>query len=110
MDIYENLGQAVLGTAIADVLTLAGTARAVVSTIAVCNQGTAVATFHLAHAIAGATDHPKQYLYSGGTINPSDTAALTLGATLGTADVMRAKASVGGSAVSINFYGCRLPA
>ena len=91
----------------AGVLTAAYTVPAatttVVSTITVCEQAGVATSFRLSAAVAGAADTPSQYLVYNAPLKANETLALTLGITLGIADVVRVS-SLGGS-VSFNLFG-----
>ena len=76
---------------------------AVLSTITVCNQSTANATYRLSVQKANATIAANAFLIFDTTVLAKDTAALTLGITLGATDVLSANCSIAN--VSINVFG-----
>lgn len=73
-----------------------------VSTLSVCNRGTAT-TFRVSMAVAGAADDVKQYLYYDLPIGANDTFLATIGITLGETDVVRCYAA--SDNVSFNLFG-----
>lgn len=105
-DTIKVLAQSALSaTTLTDVYTVPGATTTVVSSVTICNRGTAT-TFRLSVAIAGGADANAQYLYYDLAIPANDTFALTLGVSLGAADVLRAYA--GSANVSVNVFGVEL--
>ena len=99
-----SLGQAALpATTLTSILTVGGSATAVLSSLVVCNRGGTATTLRVSHAIAGAVDAVGQYLYYDLPIPANDTFAASLGVTLAATDVIRAYAGNGN--LSINLYG-----
>lgn len=82
--------------------TVPASTQAVVSTITVCNQGAAT-TFRISVAIAGAADTAAQYIAYDVAIGANETAYVTIGATLGAADVIRVYNAA--ATVSFNAFG-----
>lgn len=100
-DATKVLGQAALAaTTLTDIYTVPGATSAVVSTVYICNRGSAATSFRLSVAIAGAADANAQYLYYDVPIPGNDTFALTVGLTLATTDKLRAYAGNGNLSVS----------
>ena len=81
---YKILGQ-VQGTAAvgtyADLYTVPSSTSAVVSTVTICNQAAADATYRLAVA-ATSTPATAEFIVYGGTVKANDTVTLTLGLTM----------------------------
>lgn len=86
--------------------TVPGATQAVVSTVTVCEQAGAPATYSIAVAIAGAFDTPAQYICFNGPLFANETKAVTIGITLGAGDIIRVKDSTGN--VSFNAFGVEL--
>lgn len=83
--------------------TVPGATQAAVSTIVICNQATSSATYRLATRVAGAALEGKQYQCYDTVIAANDSIALTLGITLGAADVLTVRSS--SATVSFTAYG-----
>lgn len=75
--------------------TVPGATSAVVSSIAVCNQGAGLTTFRISVAPAGAADTASQYLYHDVSITNGDTFIATIGITLAATDVVRVQCANG---------------
>jgi glucose-6-phosphate dehydrogenase assembly protein OpcA len=98
--VYKVLGQSNPSATTATTLyTVPSATQAVVSTIVVANLAATVATFRIACRVAGATLANSQYVAYDITVGASDSTALTLGITLGAADVI----TVYGSTSTITF-------
>ena len=85
---YKNLSSVAATAGVTNYNTLYTTrasTTAVLSTVAVCNQGAASATFRLAIDDAGGTSAPSaaEFIVYDAAIAPNDTIFLTIGATLG---------------------------
>lgn len=90
----QVLGQLNPGAAaLTAVYTVPAATQAVVSTISVCNRGSADAMFRVSVAVAGAADTARQYLYYDLPLAGNDTFVATVGIALGAGDVVRAYAS-----------------
>jgi hypothetical protein len=76
---------------------------AVISTLTICNQAAASATFRVAVRPAGATLAAVHYVAYDVTVGALDTTALTLGLTLATTDVVTVYAST--ATISFHAYG-----
>lgn len=101
---YKVLGQSIpSANTLTSVYTVPGGNSAVISTITICNQSTANATYRLAVQKGGAAIAANAYLIYDTTVLAKDTAALTLGITLGATDVLSANCSI--SNLSINVFG-----
>jgi hypothetical protein len=76
----------------ADLYTVPSAKEAVISTLTVCNHGTATAEYDLKVRPAGATAADVHILAAGVALSPNDTAFITAGIALGTADVVTVEA------------------
>lgn len=91
---FKVLGQSNPSATTATTLyTVPSLTQAVVSTIVVANLAASSATFRIAIRVAGATLANSQYIAYDVTVGASDSTALTLGVTLGAADVITVYAS-----------------
>lgn len=97
---YKVLGQSNPSATTATTLyTVPSATQAVVSTIVIANLTSTAATFRVAIRVAGATLANSQYVAYDITVGASDSTALTLGITLGAADVI----TVYGSTANLTF-------
>ena len=80
--------------------------EAVISTIVVCNQAGADATFRIAVRPDGATLAAQHYLAYDVTVGASDSTTLTLGITLDATDVVTVYAS--SATLSFNAFGSEI--
>lgn len=85
------------------IYTVPATNSAILSTITVCNRGTANAVFSLAVRPAGESIADKHYITYETFLPNKDTIYLTLGLALSATDVLSANVST--SDVSIGAYG-----
>jgi len=90
------------GTALTDLYTVPSDKQAVISSLTVCNYGTASYEYDLRVRPGGASAADIHYLASGVLIPPNETAFITAGIALGTADVLSVQAT--GSAVSFMAF------
>lgn len=91
---YKVLGQANPSATTNTALYTVGAGKsATVSSITVCNQGATTATYRVAVRVNGETIGAKNYLAYDVSIPANNTDALTLGVTLGAADVITVYAS-----------------
>jgi hypothetical protein len=114
---YKVLGQCEpSANTLTALYTVPAATQAVVSTIVICNKGSA-ALFRIAVRIAGATvgspdsDHTApdaSYVVYDTYINPRDTVTLTLGITLGATDVISVRATT--ADVSFSAFGAEITA
>ena len=96
---YKVLGQvSTASNTTATLYTVPSTSSAVISTIAVCNQGNTT-TFFLAVQPAGATLAPKHYINYNTTLPSNDTMTISIGITLAPTDVI----SVRSTSTSVSF-------
>jgi hypothetical protein len=86
-----------------DVYTVPGSTNTVVSSIFICNRGTATGTFRLYIRDAGATAANKQYLYYDVEVPAKDTFLLVAGITLEATDKVTVYMST--ADFSVNVFG-----
>lgn len=104
---YKVLGQvAPSATTDTSIYTVPSATQTVVSTIAVCNRGTASATFRLYIRPDNETLANKHYFAYDAPVTAKDTLFLTVGATMDAADVLYCYASTGD--FSFNVYGSEI--
>lgn len=102
------LGQAALTAEIdTDVYTVPSATSAVVSTLVVCNRAAAANTFRIAVRPAGATIANQHYVAYDVAIAANDSTTLTLGITLGAADVVTVYGGAA-STISVNVFGTEI--
>jgi hypothetical protein len=100
---YKVLGQVIpAATTLTTLYTVPAVTQAVCSTLSVCNQGVST-TFRVAVRPAGAAVEAKHYNVYDASVNQYDTVFLTLGVTLGAADVVSVYA--GTANVSFGLFG-----
>jgi len=101
------LGQeAPLATTATDVYTVPSATSAVVSTIVIANRAATAGTFRLSVRPAGAAQANKHYVAYDIAIAANDSTTLTLGITLGAADVITAYCS--SDNMSVNAFGTEI--
>ena len=104
---YKVLGQSNPAATTATTLyTVPSATQAVVSTIVICNQAAAAATFRISVRPAGAAQTAAMYVAYDVTVGASDSTALTLGITLGAADVITVYGST--ATLSFNAFGSEI--
>ena len=97
---YKVLGQVAPGaTTNTDLYTVGAGKSAVVSTIAVTNRAGTSATYRIAIRVAGSTLSNEEYIAYDATITANNTVMITIGITLGAADVI----TVYGSTANLSF-------
>jgi len=105
--IYKVLGQSNPSATTATTLyTVPSTTSAVVSTLNICNQGAAPASFRIAVRPAGASLAARHYLAYDTVIPANDSIALTIGVTLATTDVVTVYAS--SATMSFALFGSEI--
>ena len=103
-DTLKVLGQvAPAATILTDLYTAPAGTQVVVSSIIICNRGSADAAVRVAVAVDGATDAPEQYLFHDVIVPAHDTLAAQIGITLGAQDVIRVQSDTG--EVSFGAFG-----
>lgn len=86
--------------------TVAAATRAVISTLTVCNRGTATATFRIAVRPAGAALTSQHYIYYDAPLGANSTFAATVGITLAPTDVVTVRSST--SDLSFSLFGTEI--
>lgn len=104
---YKILGQsAPAATTEVDLYTVPAATAAVVSTVMVCNRGTASGTFRIYVSPAGAATANANYLAYDVSLAPKGFISFTIGLTLGATDELRVYAS--SADFSFNAFGTEL--
>ena len=106
---YKILGQLAAASATSEAFYTVGTAtgtQAVVSTITVCNRGTASTTYRIAVRPDGTAVANSHYIAYDSTIPANDTIALTLGITMDKSDVLSSYA--GNANLTFNAFGAEI--
>jgi hypothetical protein len=104
---YKVLAQsAPAATTNTDVYTVGAGKQTVISTIAICNRAGSAATYRIAIRVAGSALSNEEYITYDSTVPPNDTISLTLGITLGAADVVTVYASTAN--LSFNLFGTEI--
>jgi hypothetical protein len=104
---YKVLAQsAPSATTNTDVYTVGSGKQATVSTITIANRAASSATYRIAIRVAGSALSNEEYIAYDATVPANDTIALTLGVTLGAADVVTVYASTAN--LSINLFGAEI--
>jgi glucose-6-phosphate dehydrogenase assembly protein OpcA len=104
---YKVLGQsAPLATTATTLYTVPSSTATIVSSITVCNRGTAAATYRIAIRPNGDSLANVHYVAFDSPINPKDTIALTLGITADAADVITVYAST--ADFTFNAFGSEI--
>ena len=104
---YKVLGQSNPSATTATTLyTCPSATEAVVSTIVVCNQDAADATYRIAIRPDGATLAAEHYVAYDVTVGAADSTTLTLGITLDASDVITVYAST--ATLSFNAFGTEI--
>lgn len=104
---HKVLGQSnPTATTLTTLYTVASSTNVIVSTISICNQAAASATYRIAIRPAGATATAVHYLVFDSVIPANDTITLTLGLTLAATDVISVYAS--SATVSFHAYGVEI--
>lgn len=104
---YKVLGQSNPAATTATTLyTVPASTQTIVSTVTVTNQAASAATYRISIRIAAAADNAKQYIVYDASLpaNASDT--LTLGLTLGAADLLVVYAST--ATMSFSAFGSEI--
>jgi hypothetical protein len=83
-----------------------GATQAVCSTLVICNRSATATAFRASIAVAGAADDNKQYIFYDNAISGNMAVTLTIGITLGAADVVRVYATL--ATLSFNLFGVEL--
>jgi hypothetical protein len=104
---YKVLAQsAPSATTNTDVYTVGSGKQATISTITIANRAASSATYRIAIRVAGSALSNEEYIAYDATVPANDTVALTLGITLGAADVVTVYASTAN--LSVNIFGAEI--
>jgi hypothetical protein len=104
---YKVLGQsAPSATTATSLYTVPASTEAVISTISVCNRGTATGTFRISVRPNGDAQANQHYLVFDASVAAKDTLFLTVGATMDASDVLTVYAST--ADFSFNAYGSEI--
>jgi hypothetical protein len=104
---YKVLGQSNPAATTATTLyTVPASTQAIVSTLTVTNQTATAGTYRISLRVAAAADNAKQYIAYDVSLPGNATDTLTLGVTLGAADVITVYASA--ATLSFNAFGSEL--
>ena len=104
---YKVLAQsAPSATTNTDVYTVGSGKQATISTITIANRAATAATYRIAIRVAGSALSNDEYIAYDATVPANDTVALTLGITLGAADVVTVYASTAN--LSVNIFGAEI--
>ncbi len=104
---YKVLGQVAPSATTATTLdTVPSATQCVVSTIAVCNRAATAATYRIAIRPGGATLANEHYIAYDSTVAANDSTMITIGITLGAADVITVYAST--ADLSFNAFGSEI--
>ena len=104
---YKVLGQSSPAATTATTLyTCPASTQTVISTISVCNRGSATGTFRISIRPNGAALANQHYVAFDAAIAAKDTLFITVGATIDAADVVEVYASTGD--FSFNAFGSEI--
>jgi len=104
---YKVLAQsAPSATTNTDVYTVGAGKQATISTVTICNRAASSTTYRIAIRVAGSALSNEEYITYDSTVPANDTIALTLGITLGAADVVTVYA--GTANLSFNLFGTEI--
>ena len=104
---YKVLGQSnPAATTSTALYTVPAATQAIISTLTVSNQAATSATFRISVSVNGATLSAKEYIAYDTSISGNGIQALTLGLSLGAADVVRIYASTAN--LSFSAFGTEI--
>ena len=104
---YKVLGQqAPAATTATTLYTVPSSTSTVVSTIVICNQAAAAATYRISVRPAGGAQTTAMYLAYDVAVAANDSTALTLGITLATTDVITVYSST--TTLSFTAFGSEI--
>ena len=86
--------------------TVPASTQTIVSSISICNQASAAATYRIAVRPAGASIAAQHYVVYGATVPASDSVIMTVGLTLGATDIITVYASA--STLSFTVFGSEI--
>lgn len=90
-------------TTLTDAYTVPALTQAVISSITVANRSATPTAFRVSVAVAGAANDNKQYIAYDAAITANEVWGMTLGLTLGPADVVRVYATL--ATLSFGIFG-----
>jgi hypothetical protein len=106
---YKVLGQLAAGSVTNETLyTVPSATEAVVSTITICNRGTAAATYRIAVRPDGTALGNNHYVAYDASVAGNDTIALTLGISINASDIVATYAS--NANLTFNAFGAEITA
>lgn len=106
---YKTLGQLdMTSSSLTTLYTCPASTETVISTVIICNRGTAADTFRLAMRTGGDAISDKHYLAYDVPIASNDSTTLTLGVTMEATDVLSVAASGTASVLSFNAFGAEV--
>jgi hypothetical protein len=104
---YKVLAQsAPSATTNTDIYTVGSGKQATISTVTIANRSASAATYRIAIRVAGSALSNEEYIAYDAAVPANDTIALTLGITLGAADVVTVYAS--SANLSFNIFGAEI--
>jgi len=104
---HKVLGQSnPAATTLVALYTVPASTQAVVSTLSICNLGTAAATFRVAVRPAGATIANQHYVAYDAVVSAYDSIYLTLGISLAATDVVSVYAS--NTSIAFGLFGVEI--
>jgi hypothetical protein len=104
---YKVLGQLAAGSVTNETLyTVPSATESIISTLTVCNRGTASASYRIAVRPDGTALGNNHYIAYDATIPANDTIALTLGLSLNAADIVATYAS--NANLTFSAFGCEI--
>lgn len=93
-------------TTLTTLYTCPASTEAIISTLAVCNQGGTPATFRVAISPDAAAINNAHYVVFDMTVEAKDTIPLTIGMTINSSDLVRVYAST--TTLSFNLFGAEI--
>jgi hypothetical protein len=104
---YKVLGQLAAGSVTNETLyTVPSATETIISTLTVCNRGTASASYRIAVRPDGTALGNNHYVAYDASIPGNDTIALTLGISLNAADIVATYAS--NANLTFSAFGCEI--
>lgn len=104
--VYKVLSQTNPSAAtLTDSYTVPAATSAVVSSIVICNRGSAT-MFRISVAVGGAANDNKQYIFYDVSIGANTANAVVIGVTLGVGDVVRVYATL--ATLSFSLFGSEI--
>ena len=102
--VRKNLAQSnPSATTLTDVYTVPASTTTVITTITIANRSATATSFRMSHALAGAADDSKQYLFYDVPVGGNDTFQVTTAIQMATTDKLRVYATL--ATLSFNIHG-----